>query len=127
MRARTEKFFTDAVGRRLCWYGVASAAIVFDSLPGPIVEGRVREVGFGVAVDTAPLGSLPTIKNDPNWLRDAQRYPVLIDFDFPRGDNVPLLKVGSQATVVVYTGDNWLMNPLARLQIWAVSLLTYAY
>lgn len=103
------------------------AAIVFDSLPGHVFTGKVREVGYGVAVDTAPLGSLPTINNDPNWLRDAQRYPVLVDFNFPRDDFAPLLKVGSQASVVVYTGQYWVMNPLARLQIWAVSILTYAY
>jgi multidrug resistance efflux pump len=102
-------------------------AIVFDSLPGRVFEGKVREVGFGVAVDTAPLGSLPTIQNDPNWLRDAQRYPVLIDFEFPAGKLAPVLKVGSQASVVVYTGRHWLMNPLARLRIWMVSILSYAY
>lgn len=104
-----------------------TVGMVFDSLPGQVFEGRVREVGYGVAVDTAPLGSLPTIQNDPNWLRDAQRYPVLIDFDFPGGQFAPILKVGSQASVVVYTGSHWLMNPLARLRIWVVSILTYAY
>jgi multidrug resistance efflux pump len=103
------------------------AAIVFDALPGQVVRGRVREVGFGVAVDTAPLGSLPTIQNDPNWLRDAQRYPVLIDFSVPAGQAGVPLKVGSQASVVVYTGSHWLVNLLARLWIRLVSMLTYAY
>lgn len=101
--------------------------IVFDVLPGQIIRGRVREVGFGVAVDTAPLGSLPTINNDPDWLRDAQRYPVLIDFDRNSYDGEKLLKVGSQATVVVYTGQHWVTNPLASLWIWLVSILTYVY
>jgi len=101
--------------------------IVFDVLPGQVIKGRVREVGFGVAVDTAPLGSLPTINNDPNWLRDAQRYPVLIDFDRSSYQGEKLLKVGSQASVVVYTGEHWLVNPLASLWIWLVSILTYAY
>lgn len=101
--------------------------IVFDVLPGQIIRGRVREVGFGVAVDTAPLGSLPTIQNDPDWLRDAQRYPVLIDFDRNSYEGEKLLKVGSQATVVVYTGQNWMANPLASLWIWLVSILTYVY
>ncbi|MGD2129696.1 MAG: HlyD family secretion protein [Lysobacterales bacterium] len=102
-------------------------AIVFDVLPGKVFKGAVREVGFGVAVDTAPLGSLPTIKNDPNWLRQAQRYPVLIDFELPERDEYRRLKVGSQATVVVYTGSHWLMNPLGALYIRFVSLMTYAY
>jgi len=101
--------------------------IVFDVLPGHVVRGTVREVGFGVAVDTAPLGTLPTVQNDPNWLRQSQRYPVLIDFELPGPEQRGVLKVGSQASVVVYTGDHFLFNPLARLQVWLVSLLTYAY
>jgi hypothetical protein len=27
----------------------------------------------------------------------------------------------------VYTGDHWLINPLARLRMWLLSILTYAY
>lgn len=100
--------------------------LAFDVLPGRVVPGRVREVSFGVAVDTAPLGSLPTVNNDPNWLRDAQRYPVLIDFELSRED-LRRLKVGSQVNVVVFTGDHWLTNALAHLVIQLVSLLSYAW
>jgi multidrug resistance efflux pump len=102
-------------------------AIVFDALPGIVVTGTVREVGFGVAVDTAPLGSLPTIKNDPNWLREAQRYPVLIDFRLPPGIEINTIKVGSQGSVVVYTGNHPVINPLSRLLMRLASYLTYAY
>lgn len=101
-------------------------AIVFDALPGRVIRGSVREVGFGVAVDSAPLGSLPTIKNDPDWLRESQRYPVLIDFDLTI-DEDERLKVGSQASVVVYTGQHWVSNALASILIRLVSILTYAY
>lgn len=102
------------------------AALVFDMLPGEVVKGVVREVAFGVSVDSAPLGSLPTIQNDQAWLRSAQRFPVLIEYDRPI-DELSALKVGSQASVVVYTGKNPLFNTLARLHIWFVSILTYAY
>lgn len=101
--------------------------IVFDLLPGQVFPGTVREIGYGVAVDSAPLGSLPTIDNDRDWLRSAQRYPVLVDFDFRGQRGATGLRVGSQATVVVYTGDNILINTLAGLQIWLSSILTYAY
>lgn len=103
------------------------AAIVFDMLPGQVINGEVREIGFGVALDSAPLGSLPTIQNDTNWLRDAQRFPVLIDFELPPSDDRIRLKVGSQASVVVYTGDDELFNSLATYLIKLVSILTYAY
>jgi len=101
--------------------------MVFDVLPGQIITGRVREIGFGVAVDTAPLGSLPTINNDADWLRQEQRYQVLIDFNISANQGSNLLKVGSQVSVVVYTGKHWMSNPLASLWIWLASYLTYAY
>jgi len=101
--------------------------IVFDVLPGEVYSGTVRELSFGVDVGTAPLGSLPTIDNNQGWLRTAQRYPVLVDFDLPLQKKTLGLRVGSQATIVVYTGDNSIVNMLASLQIWLSSILTYAY
>jgi len=101
--------------------------IVFDVLPGEVYSGTVRELGFGVSVNSAPLGSLPTINNNQGWLRAAQRYPVLVDFNLGAQQTAVRLRVGSQATVVVFTGDNALINTLARLQIWLSSILTYAY
>jgi len=101
--------------------------IVFDVLPGEVFTGSVRELGFGIAVDSAPLGALPTINNSQGWLRAAQRYPVLVDFDFLGQQNAANLRVGSQATIIVMTGDNALINTLAGFQIWLNSILTYAY
>jgi multidrug resistance efflux pump len=102
--------------------------IVFDVLPGHIIEGKVREIGFGVDVKNPPLGKLPTIQNDKNWLRAAQRFPVLVDFELPRNaDGRTRLKVGSQATVVVYTGTHPLFNLLARVYMRLVAIFTYAY
>jgi len=102
-------------------------AIVFDVLPGQIIRGSVREVGFGVTVDDAPLGSLPTITNDADWLCQSQRYHVLIDFELTDKQEAKLLKVGSQASVIVYTGEHRLINSLASLLIYLISILTYAY
>jgi len=102
--------------------------IVFDVLPGRVFTGTVREVGYGVDTSNPPLGKLPTIQNDKNWLRAAQRYPVLIDFEIPVDDNGRTrLKVGSQATVVVYTGTHPIFNFLARLYLRLDAILTYAY
>jgi len=102
--------------------------IVFDVLPGRVFEGTVREVGYGVDVSNPPLGKLPTIQNDKNWLRSAQRYPVLIDFEIPMdADGRTRLKVGSQATVVVYTGTHPVFNFLAWLYLRLDAILTYAY
>ena len=102
--------------------------LVFDLYPGRVFEGTVREIGFGVDVGSPPLGKLPTITNDNSWLRSAQRYPVLVNFELPLDDDGrTLIKVGSQATVVVYTGRHPLMNFLARVMLRLRSVLTYAY
>ncbi len=101
--------------------------IVFDALPGQVFKGTVRDMGFGVAVDTAALGSLPTIDNNKSWLRDAQRFPVLVNFNVPLSEGGKRLKVGSQAGVVVYTGDHWLMNTLARFYIRFSTYMSYVY
>jgi multidrug resistance efflux pump len=101
--------------------------IVFDSLPGRVIEGSVRTTGFGVNVDSAPLGSLPTIENDRQWLRDAQRFSVQVDFRLPDARDRLGMRVGAQATVIVYTGGNWLFNALGWIRMRLVSIGTYAY
>ena len=106
-----------------------TVGIVFDVLPGRVVTGQVRESGFGVAVDSTPLGSLPSVDNNREWLRSAQRFPVVVDFDLPEigSPSAPLIRVGAQASVTVYTGESGLFNGLGRLYMWLVSKATYAY
>ena len=100
--------------------------LAFDVFPGRVFEGTVRATGFGVAVDSAPLGSLPTIQNNRNWLRDAQRFPVVIDFEMSP-EEMRKLKVGAQATALVYASDSWFFNALGALYIRIGSILSYAY
>jgi multidrug resistance efflux pump len=101
--------------------------LVFDALPGKVIKGRIRTTGFGVNVDSAPLGSLPTIDNDRNWLRDAQRFSVLVDFELPEASDRLGIRVGAQASVMVYTGNGFLFNTIAKLKMRLVSIFTYAY
>jgi multidrug resistance efflux pump len=101
--------------------------IVFDALPGQVIKGRVRSTGFGVGVSSAPLGSLPTVENDRQWLRDAQRFPVLIDFQLSNSQDRSAIRVGAQASVIVYTDDGWLFNTAAKIYLRLVSILTYAF
>ena len=101
--------------------------IVFDALPGKVIRGTVRTTGFGVKVDSAPLGSLPTINNDREWLREAQRFAVIVDFELPDAEDRQGIRVGAQASVIVYTGNNFLFNAWGGIKMWLVSLFTYAY
>jgi len=100
--------------------------ITFDVRPGKVYQGRVRQTGYGVLVDSNALGTLPTIDNNRNWLRDEQRFPVTIDFE-ASGLKESDLRVGSQASVIVYTGDHWIINTLGKFYIRVNALLSYAY
>jgi multidrug resistance efflux pump len=104
-----------------------SIELVFDALPGKVISGRVRGTGFGVDVASAPLGSLPTVDNNRAWLRDAQRYPVQVDFDLKDSGDRLAVRVGAQASVIAYTGNNGLFNLTGKIYIRIVSYLTYAF
>jgi len=104
-------------------------AIVLDVLPGEVLKGRVRSVGAGVSSgqQQAPPGTLPTIQNSRDWLRQAQRFPVAIEFDPAEADRLGKVRPGGQAEVLVFTGDNFLMNLLGAGYIRLMSLLSYLY
>jgi multidrug resistance efflux pump len=104
------------------------AAIVLDVLPGHVLAGRVRSIGRGVdGGQQSQSGSLPTVQNDRDWLRQAQRIPVSIEFDAGEDPRLEGARVGGQAEVLVYAGDNPLMNLLGALYIRIASWLSYLY
>ena len=100
--------------------------LAFDVYPGRVFAGNVREIAFGVAVDSTPLGSLPSVANNRQWLRNAQRFPVVVDFEMQREER-RALRVGAQASVIAYASDNWLLRALGKLSIRISSCLSYAY
>ena len=103
-------------------------AIVLDVLPGEVLKGRVRSVGGGVSSgQQAPAGTLPTVQNSRDWLRQAQRFPVAIEFDPADAERLGKLRPGGQAEVMAYTGDNFVMNLLGAGYIRLMSLLSYLY
>lgn len=103
-------------------------AIVLDVLPGSVLEGRVRSVGGGVSSgQPAAPGTLPTVENSRDWLRQAQRIPVAIEFDPDEHQRLRAVRVGGQADVLVYTGEHPVMNLLASVYIRVMSWLSYLY
>ena len=103
-------------------------AIVLDVLPGEVLKGRVRSVGGGVSSgQQAPPGTLPTVQNSRDWLRQAQRFPVAIEFDAAEAERLAKARPGGQAEVMVYSGDNFVMNLLGAAYIRLMTLLSYLY
>lgn len=104
------------------------ADVVFDVLPGRVVRGKVRSIGYGVSSGAkAAPGSLPDVQTSRDWLRQAQRFPVLIAFEKGELGRVPGVREGGQAEALVYNGDNPVLNALGSLYIRGMSLLSYAY
>jgi multidrug resistance efflux pump len=106
-----------------------AVAIILDVLPGEVLKGRVRSVGGGVSSgqQQAPPGTLPTIQNSRDWLRQAQRFPVAIEFDAAEAERLGRVRPGGQAEVMVYSGDNFIMNLLGAAYIRLMTLLSYLY
>lgn len=100
--------------------------IVLDAAPGHIFNGEVLSVGYGVSDNVGnTLGGLTTVQPTQGWLRQAQHIPVLIRFT--DDESRSFKRVGGQANVIVYTGDNVLLNSLGRLWIRMISLLSHVY
>jgi multidrug resistance efflux pump len=103
--------------------------IVFDVLPGRVFRGEVRSVGLGISAGREPSpGALPSIQNDRDWLRQAQRFPVIIGFD-PRQDPVlrGQLRVGGQASVIAYSEGTGFLRLLGKIYVRVASFFSYAY
>ena len=102
------------------------AEIVLDVAPGRVFDGVVASIGYGVNTgQDVAVGALPTVSPAAGWLRDPQRFPVIIRFsdDQSRG----LRREGGQSDVIIYTGGNWVINSLGWLSIRIKALLSYVY
>jgi multidrug resistance efflux pump len=102
--------------------------IALDVLPGAVFDGRVRSVGYGVSVgQSTPAGSLPTVQNSRDWLRPAQRFPVIVEFDDSERARLRDLRVGGQAEVMAFPNQGNPLNPLGHAFIRLMSWLSYVY
>jgi len=103
--------------------------LVLDVWPDKVLRGRVRNITFGVtgAESTSKPGALPTVQNARDWLRNAQRFPVLIDFENPAEAAELGARVGSQVNVTAYTGDHPILNALGQFVTELSRLFSYAY
>lgn len=103
-------------------------AVVLDALPGRVFDGRVRSVGYGVSVGPGPQpGTLPTVQNSRDWLRPAQRFPVIVELDPAEARSLRGKRVGGQAEVMAFPTQGNPLNPLGRAFLHVMSWLSYAY
>jgi len=103
--------------------------ILFDSLPGQVFKGKVRSIGRGISAGQAPpAGTLPSISNNRESLRQSQRFPVVIEFDLVQARELSeQLRIGGQASVMGYSEGHGVLNAFGKLYIRFMSVLSYAY
>jgi len=103
-----------------------SVDIALDVAPGKIFSGKVSSVGFAVdSGATGGVGGLAKVEGKTGWLRDAQRFPVIITFDDDSARG--FRRLGGQADVLVYTSNNWIINPLGWIWIRILSWFSFVY
>ncbi|CAN7628273.1 HlyD family secretion protein [Mesorhizobium caraganae] len=99
------------------------ADVLFDLLPGQVFGATVESVGMGVAQGSVdPKTGLPKISTESGWVRTPQSFPVRLILDEGRPKGV---RYGSQANVVIYTGDHPVTNTIGRIWMRVLSVLTY--
>lgn len=102
--------------------------IALDIKPGRLFRGKVHSIGWGVSQgDEAPTGQLSSMPADQGWLRDPQRFPVRIQVlaDEAKEAGIDDGRSGAQANVIIFANDGSIMNPIGRLWIKIVALLSY--
>jgi len=101
--------------------------IALDRAPGSIFKGTVAAITYGVQWEktASNTAGLPTVPTPSGWLREAQRFPVIIRFNDDEASGFRL--EGGQADVTIYTGNNVILNTLGWIGIRLRSYLSYIY
>ena len=96
-------------------------------VPGKVFEGVVFSRGYAVQKPSSGhAGGLVSVKGDSGWLRDAQRFPVVIHFEDETAYGYRFM--GGQADVQIYTKkSNFLLNTLGWLWIRFMAFMSYVY
>ena len=104
------------------------AVITLDIQPGKLFRGKVHSVGWGISQgDEAPTGQLSTVEPEQGWVREPQSFPVriLILPDEAKEAGFEFGRSGAQANVLIFANDGSIMNPIGRIWIKLVALLSY--
>ena len=95
-----------------------------DVCPGRIFNGKVKSIGYGVSTGNTNRGDLPEVKGTSGWLRDPQRFPVIITFN--PGDFPGQVRLGGQVDVLVFTSDKkGFLEFLGKMRLRIISWMSY--
>lgn len=97
-------------------------SIVFDAYPAKMFHGRVDSIAWGIDTGRTEANGLLQNQSSQRWFEPARTIPVKIimdeDADWPEN-----IRVGSKASVVVYTGGY--NNPIAFIGLMLHHIKSY--
>ncbi|MBY6186292.1 HlyD family secretion protein [Marinobacter hydrocarbonoclasticus] len=100
--------------------------MVLDAAPGRVIKGEVVSVSYGVQFESSgSVGALPDPVTTTGWLRDPERFPVLIRFTDEASKG--FRREGGQADVIVYTESAGFLYWVGKAWIRLLSLISYVY
>ena len=100
------------------------AEFILDIAPGRKFKGKVRSIGYAVSSSQdVNRGGLPTVEGKTGWLRDPQRFPVIISIE--NEEVLKYFKIGGQVDVVVYSDRYKILNAISRFRVWVNTNLSY--
>ena len=87
------------------------AVVTLMSYPDTPLQGRVESIGWGIAQQNGSTGYelLPSVKPTFEWIRLAQRIPVVVRIE---ASDKYKLRAGTTASVVVMTGTSTAGGPV---------------
>ncbi len=105
--------------------------LTLDVHPGRVIDGVVASLGAAASAGRSVRpGDLPTVQNSAGWMRDPQRFPVVIHVPgYRKGDESDdiVFRLNGQADIIVFTKSAGPMRLLGMIYIRLVSLFSYAY
>jgi multidrug resistance efflux pump len=100
--------------------------VALSSEPGRVYPGKVISIGQGVQTEgIKKINHLPEYKKQVSWFEPYQVYPVRIQIT-QQGEqkNLPL-KVGSSASVIIFTNSSYFWKGCGYIVMWLNSLWFY--
>nr|WP_255743736.1 HlyD family secretion protein [Aliiroseovarius sediminis] len=100
-----------------------SANLLFDAVPGRILEGRVQSIAWGINPGRNVQGGLVVNQPTNRWFEPARRIPVRIELAGGMDDWPRPARVGGKVHAVVFAGGKsnpiaWIAGGLQRVRSW---------
>ena len=87
--------------------------LVFDAVPGEVLDGRVQSIAWGIDIGRQEKGGLVADQSSNRWFEPARHIPVRVELEGGMENWPNKVRVGGKVHAVILTGGE--NNPIALL------------